>query len=695
MEIIKTPKVENVRMLDRFNSKKPSIGSLYLTTTHLIFFDPDRKKETWILHMHIASVGKLPISTTGTPLQIRCKNFLCVTFLIPKERDCHNIFLSLQQLSQPLQIDDLYCFHYTASNEDLSRSSGWNKFDLQAEYLRMGVPNKYWAATNINHDYEICDTYPRYLYVPSTATTSILVGSGQFRSKGRLPVLSYFHKNRAAICRCSQPLSGFSARCVEDEQLLNCVLRANPASKFMYVVDTRPRINAMANKAAGKGYENENFYENIKFQFFGIENIHVMRNSLQKLIDTCELKEPTMSGFLNGLESCGWLKHVRAIIETSHFIARAVEDGVSVVVHCSDGWDRTAQTCSLAGLMVDPYYRTITGFQALIEKDWLAFGHKFMDRCGLIQGDLREVAPVFTQFIDAVWQLTQQFPSAFQFNERFLLTIHDHVYSCQFGTFVGNCEKDRIDLRLSEKTYSLWGYLSNHVSEFVNPVYRTDADQLLHPSLAPQAIKFWRGMYNRFENGVHPREPLGDILVATKDHILSLEDHVQLLLKRINQLKQLLGHAETPSKDMDSVMGDSLTADDIDGFDTNGSSKPSSESALESIRDSGFGENDTTYQDDKDPEVKALKIGDALQKLMDEMDSVALDWKTFRNMKECPCSTPFDYFRRKFHCWCCGEVFCIRCIDKRLCLPGHLTKRPVPVCRHCYKELTHTNSIDS
>ena len=41
----------------------------------------------------------------------------------------------------------------------------------------------------------------------------------------------------------------------------------------------------MANRAAGKGYENENFYTNIKFQFWGIENIHVMRGSLQKMIE--------------------------------------------------------------------------------------------------------------------------------------------------------------------------------------------------------------------------------------------------------------------------------------------------------------------------------------------------------------------------------------------------------------------------
>lgn len=30
-----------------------------------------------------------------------------------------------------------------------------------------------------------------------------------------------------------------------------------------------------------------------------------------------------------------------------------------------------------------------------------------------------------------------------------------------------------------------------------------------------------------------------------------------------------------------------------------------------------------------------------------ELASVALDWKTFRNVKECSCSTPFDHFSRK------------------------------------------------
>lgn len=114
----------------------------------------------------------------------------------------------------------------------------------------------------------------------------MLIGSSRFRSKARLPVLTYLHSNQASISRCSQPLSGFSARCLEDEQMLEAIRNTNPNNRFMYVVDTRPRINAMANRAAGKGYENEAFYENIKFQFLGIENIHVMRTSLQKLVES-------------------------------------------------------------------------------------------------------------------------------------------------------------------------------------------------------------------------------------------------------------------------------------------------------------------------------------------------------------------------------------------------------------------------
>ena len=212
----------------------------------------------------------------------------------------------------------------------------------------------------------------------------------------------------------------------------------------------------------------------------------------------------------------------------------------------------------------------------MIEKDWLSFGHKFQDRCGHIQGDPQEVSPTFIQFLDCVWQLTQIYPQSFQFNERYLITIEEHVYSCQYGTFVGikilvvvlgnslvypipikmstsgigmqrinvifnlcigNCEKQREELQLKQKTYSLWGYLAVSFStedQFVNPLYDKEnkeiTNAILRPKIVPQNIKFWRELYCRFERGAHPREPLLDLLAITQNHTTSLEGNKMLIL---------------------------------------------------------------------------------------------------------------------------------------------------------------------
>ncbi|KAM6939574.1 phosphatidylinositol-3-phosphate phosphatase MTMR7-like [Xenentodon cancila] len=217
----------------------------------------------------------------------------------------------------------LYCLSFNPNVNKEEREESWNFINLTADYKRMGVPNNLWVTTAANSEYRVCDTYPSELFVPKSATPAVIVGSSKFRSRGRFPVLSYFHQDTlAAVCRCSQPLSGFSGRCQEDEMMLQTVMKSNPGSDFIYVVDTQPKLNAMANRAAGKGYENEDHYTNIKLQFIGMENIHVMRSSQQKIIDVGEMRSPSMTDFLWGLENSGWLKHIKAIMDAGVFIAR-------------------------------------------------------------------------------------------------------------------------------------------------------------------------------------------------------------------------------------------------------------------------------------------------------------------------------------------------------------------------------------
>jgi myotubularin-related protein 1/2 len=63
-------------------------------------------------------------------------------------------------------------------------------------------------------------------------------------------------------------------------------------------------------------------------------------------------------------------------------VANLLQSRISVLVHCSDGWDRTAQLTSLAELMLDPAYRTLRGFCVLVEKEWCSFGYQFARRSG-------------------------------------------------------------------------------------------------------------------------------------------------------------------------------------------------------------------------------------------------------------------------------------------------------------------------
>ncbi|KAG9491878.1 myotubularin-related protein 6 [Eleutherodactylus coqui] len=542
MEHIRTTKVEQVKLLDRFSpSNKSTSGTLYLTATHLLFID-SLQREIWILHHHIAAVEKLALTTTGCPLVIQCKNFRVVHFIVPRERDCHDIYNSLLQLSRPVRYEDLYAFSYNPKQKEEERALGWQCIDLKNEYKRMGVPNAFWQLSDVNREYKVCETYPRDLYVPVTASKPIIVGSSKFRSKGRFPVLSYYHQEtQVAICRCSQPLSGFSARCLEDEHMLQSVSKANPEWRSMYVMDTRPKLNAMANRAAGKGYENADNYSNIKFQFVGIENIHVMRSSLQKLVEVCGSKNLSVNDFLSGLENCGWLRHIKAVLDASVWLAKAIHDEkTSVLVHCSDGWDRTSQVCSLGSLLLDSFYRTIKGFMVLIEKDWISFGHKFADRCGQLDSDAKEISPVFTQFLECVWHLTEQFPQAFEFNEAFLLQIHEHVHSCQFGNFIGKCEKEREELRLKEKTHSLWAHLLSEQSKYQNPIFDPHSlktQLVLEPNTIPFNFKFWRNMYHQFDLTLHPRQSvLPNLLLKISAENKNLEDELKQLQLKIRNL---------------------------------------------------------------------------------------------------------------------------------------------------------------
>ena len=56
-----------------------------------------------------------------------------------------------------------------------------------------------------------------------------------------------------------------------------------------------------------------------------------------------------------------------------------------------EGRDLSCLAASLIQVMLDPYFRTIVGFQSLIQKEWVMAGYQFLDRCNHLKRSDKEV----------------------------------------------------------------------------------------------------------------------------------------------------------------------------------------------------------------------------------------------------------------------------------------------------------------
>ncbi|CAH0553391.1 unnamed protein product [Brassicogethes aeneus] len=496
----------------------PCRGILTITNFKL-YFRPVDKDTPNLIDVPLGVVSRIEkvggASSRGENaygIDIFCKDMRNLRFAHKQENHSRrDVFGHLQQFAFPLSHKlKFFAFEYAENFPE----NGWSVYEPIAELKRMGVNNDMWKISKINDQYDICDSYPAIWAVPAQANDDDIKSVAAFRSRGRVPVLSWIHtESQATITRCSQPLVGVSVkRCREDERYIQLIMDANAQSHKMFIMDARPSANAMANRAKGGGYESEDAYQNAELVFLDVHNIHVMRESLRKLKELCY---PSIdeTKWLSGLESTYWLKHIKCILTGAVRIVDKVENHkTSVLVHCSDGWDRTAQLTALSMLLLDPYYRTIKGFEVLIEKEWLSFGHKFQQRIG--HGDDHhsdaDRSPVFLQFIDCVWQITQQFPNAFEFNDYFLITILDHLYSCRFGTFLCNSDRERVQEKVKEQTISLWSYTNSQLDLYKNPLYydNNHLQRVLMPVASIRHIKLWKAYYCRWNLSMRTQDPV-------------------------------------------------------------------------------------------------------------------------------------------------------------------------------------------
>ena len=617
------------------------------------------------------------ISRQQPCIRLRCRDFTYAALHFATERQAQDVFDTIRNLTCRLsRLEQLYAFTYQPQGPEKD-VSGWTIYNPMQEWRRQGVgvkgTNKGWRISHVNADYQYSPTYPALIPVPATISDNVLNYAGRYRSRVRIPALTYLHPvNNCSITRSSQPLVGVRGnRSVQDERLVAAIFstskpfdsneecfgsedapphsratsgthtpklshensnqslermedeaiarvrsaaaptqdgesdpsrRLYGAQQSNLIVDARPTVNAFAMQAVGMGSENMDHYPFATKAYLGIDNIHVMRDSLNKVVDALKDSDITpLPPNREALAKSKWLQHISNMLDGAGLIARQVGIHHShVLIHCSDGWDRTSQLSGLSQLCLDPYYRTMEGFIVLVEKDFLSFGHMFRYRSGFlgsekwfdienerIGGDsspfgssgtrgsvgsannalenafrgakvffnkhttshnndsrenlaeadelepyvtsspgrtaspsprkaagddpskpvtkVKETSPMFHQFLDATFQLLSQHPSRFEFNERFLRRLLYHLYSCQYGTFLYDNEKQRVEAKVAERTRSAWDYFLARREMFTNEQYDSEIDdnvrgkeRLIFPDL--KKVKWWAEVFGRTDD---------------------------------------------------------------------------------------------------------------------------------------------------------------------------------------------------
>lgn len=285
------------------------------------------------------------------------------------------------------------------------------------------------VITSVNLNYSVTRSYPGLVVVPASVNDECIIRISRFYKSSRFPAVVWRHARTKALLLRS---SGFQGKGIFDA--------FKKTGQVLYI---------MTEKAIIKSIKPE-MHRSCEFIPLELHEVRQVKNNFTKFVKSCIPSAPitaheSESNSSRPPECLEWFLQMKSILDSANSIVDLVDSqGKSVLLAIEEGWDLTPQITSLAQLCLDPYYRTFEGFRVLIEKDWLAFGHRFSHRSNhTIITPTSGFAPMFLQFLDLVHQIHRQFPLSFEFNQYYLKFLAYHHVSCRFRTFLLDCEAER------------------------------------------------------------------------------------------------------------------------------------------------------------------------------------------------------------------------------------------------------------
>ncbi|XP_012272966.1 myotubularin-related protein 10-B [Orussus abietinus] len=358
--------------------------------------------------------------------------------------------------------------------------------ELDRTFRKNEQMRKSWRLSLANKQFQLSTSLSQYIIVPMSVTDSQLTKAARHFQGSRPPVWSWSNERGAALVKMSELLPSVVERTQENIMLEN-IRKSHPLKLQPIVIELNKDVNVKSVAMGFSKFVHLCSPENIR-QFWIQDN-----------------------NFYSLLESTKWLKHVSYCLQKAVEASDHLDSGTSVIMQEGAGRDMCCLVSSLVQLLLDPYFRTITGFQSLVQKEWVAAGHPFCDRLGHIENANTEKSPFFLLFLDCVWQLCHQFPAEFEFTETYLTTLWDSAHVSIFDTFIFNCERDRTVAAMDPNTplvlRSVWDWREQFNDQdillFYNPLFNPHSlnaagKSAMKPRYSIPNLELWTQCYFRW-----------------------------------------------------------------------------------------------------------------------------------------------------------------------------------------------------
>ncbi|GAV07602.1 hypothetical protein RvY_17419 [Ramazzottius varieornatus] len=459
------------------------IGELYITNFRLSFqtlrFPDYRQDHQAAVHdywhpwtpglidiplLSIAQMFRLSKSGKRKPfkigglkrLVILCKNFRLETFSfqLSSTSDSHSVASALSGYVHPLEKERLFVYHYGAKNTNPSVGNDTSgdsvpSFSMRSDWItemkRTDTNFASWRILQANENFHICSSLPRCFVVPFAVGEDAKLENLCALlnpAEERRPLVWTWSYGAASLCRMSGDI---------DDTFFRAVQQSHPQRHTPRILD----VGAMC----------PNIREIKRSQ-------EILRDLL--LVESASALESSDDKWYHDLESSRWLQYVSRCLETCRMAVADLQKNISVILKETGDRDLNCAVSSLVQLCLDVSCRTLKGFHRLIEKEFVAFGHRFRDRLALVKTDPERESPVFLLFLDCVHQLLVQNPGCFEFTDVYLVLLWDSSLMGSFKTFSMNCQRD-LQGTSSPSMPSVWNlsFKPDLKESIMDPLYTT------------------------------------------------------------------------------------------------------------------------------------------------------------------------------------------------------------------------------